>query len=334
MLGRQSNRKDARRVAPHRPPGLVGLFVVRQHVSTGFVHMSGARIHSYVDAKRPDLLGVEGFHAGRVGVTWLHEWIKGLLGSSLLTRKGAPPIMAELAISEKVDVVAVPFHGDVILCVEVNGKPHVILKPAVEALGLDYWTQVQKLRGRSWATTSQRPVVAADGKVRDMVTCDVRTFLMLLANVDERRVGIEVQPKLIEYQAGCADAIEDYWTKSQEKSTTVVPRQATPAELLLQSALQLVEHERAIAEIRTDVHVLEARVDGIEQRTGWYTALGFSRVNKLPTDTKTLQRLGKKAAAIARRDGIVPAKAPNDSFGEVNMYPDACLREAAGLVPA
>ena len=28
----------------------------------------------------------------------------------------------------------------------------------------------------SWATTSLCPVVAADGKVREMATCDVRTY--------------------------------------------------------------------------------------------------------------------------------------------------------------
>lgn len=89
-----------------------------------------------------------------------------------------------------------------------------------------------------------------------------------------------------------------------------------------------------VKEIRSDVDHVTARVDGIEQRTGWFTALGFSRIYGLPTDTRTLQRLGKRASSIARRDGITPAKAPNDSFGEVNMYPEACLREAAGLAIA
>lgn len=109
------------------------------------------------------------------------------------------------------EIVHIPFHDDEILCVEVDGKPHVILKPAVESLGVDYWTQVEKLRGRSWATTGQRLVVAADGRSRDMLTCDVRTFLMLLATIDERRVSEDVRPKLVTYQAEVADAIESYF---------------------------------------------------------------------------------------------------------------------------
>jgi hypothetical protein len=46
-----------------------------------------------------------------------------------------------------------------------------------------------------------------------MLTCDIRTFLMLLATIDERRVAKDVKPKLIAYQAEVADAIEAYWTK-------------------------------------------------------------------------------------------------------------------------
>lgn len=111
------------------------------------------------------------------------------------------------------EIVHVPFHGDDILTVEIDGKPHVVLKPALDNLGVDYWTQVEKLRTRSWGTTGQCPVVAADGKTRDMLTCDIRSFLMLLATIDERRVAVNVKSRLITYQSEVADAIESYWTR-------------------------------------------------------------------------------------------------------------------------
>lgn len=138
------------------------------------------------------------------------------------------------------EIVRIPFHGEDILCVGVEGKPHIVLKPALDAIGVDYWTQVGKLRTRSWATTGQRPVVAADGKTRDMVTCDVRTFLMLLATIDERRVGQDVAPKLIAYQAEVADVIEAYWTKggavnpraTDAQLATIIDRARRQAEVL------------------------------------------------------------------------------------------------------
>lgn len=112
------------------------------------------------------------------------------------------------------EIIRIPFHGDDLPVIDVDGKPEVVLKPVIEGLGIDYWKQVEKLRRRSWAVTHLRGVQLPDqGQRREMVTCDIRTFLMLLATIDETRVGKDVAPKLITYQAEVADAIEAYWTQ-------------------------------------------------------------------------------------------------------------------------
>lgn len=111
------------------------------------------------------------------------------------------------------EIVHVPFHGDDVLCADINGKPHVVLKPALDAIGLDYEGQRQKLAGKSWATTLLIKVVAEDGRAREMVAVDLRTFLMLLATVDERRVAAHVRPALVAYQSKVADVIEAHFTK-------------------------------------------------------------------------------------------------------------------------
>jgi hypothetical protein len=112
------------------------------------------------------------------------------------------------------ELVTIPFHDDQVFTVEVDGKPNIVLTPALDAIGLDSWTQVEKLRSRSWACTSQCPVQLPYEKQRRMVTtCDVRTFLMLLATIDERRVAEHVRPKLVQYQSEVADVIESYWTQ-------------------------------------------------------------------------------------------------------------------------
>lgn len=241
--------------------------------------------------------------------------------------------MADLATSEKADVVAVPFHGEQILTVEVDGQPHVVLKPALERIGVDYAAQYTKLKSRSWAVVGRCPTTGADGKTYEMVTVDVQTFLMLLATIDENRVGHDVKPKLVLYQAEVAKAIEDYWTKGK----SVNPRAVEPvslAELALMHAQALVNQEREIKAIRSDVTELGARVDGIEQHSGWYTALGFARIHSLPADLPNLQGLGRRAAAIAKRKGIKPGRVHNEMYGWVGSYPEDCLMEAAGLVAA
>lgn len=138
------------------------------------------------------------------------------------------------------ELVRIPFHGEEILCVNEDGKPQIVLKPALEAIGVDYFTQIEKLRRRSWAVTGRSLSTGADGKTYEMITCDVRTFLMLLATIDERRVGRDVAPKLVAYQAEVADAIEAYWTAggainpraTDDQLAAIIDRAKAQAEVL------------------------------------------------------------------------------------------------------
>lgn len=111
----------------------------------------------------------------------------------------------------RAEIVHIPFHDGEILAVNHNNKPHIVLRAALESIGLDYSAQSRKLVGRSWATVVPVTTVAADGRTREMQTVDVRTFLMLLATINEKHVSDEVRPRLIEFQNEVADVIEAYW---------------------------------------------------------------------------------------------------------------------------
>lgn len=113
--------------------------------------------------------------------------------------------------SSTAELVRIPFHGTDLIAVDVDGQPQVVLQPAVASLGMDFATQLRKLRTRSWATVGERPMVAADGKLRQMITVDVRSFLMLLATINENNVAEDKRPLLIAYQSEVADVIEAYW---------------------------------------------------------------------------------------------------------------------------
>lgn len=111
------------------------------------------------------------------------------------------------------DLIRVPIAGTEVLAAEIDGKPYIILKPAIENLGLAYSAQAQKLRGKSWAVVSEIDTTGSDGKTYKMTAVPVRTFLMLLATVSENKVRPELRPLLAAYQAEVADAIEAYFTK-------------------------------------------------------------------------------------------------------------------------
>lgn len=139
------------------------------------------------------------------------------------------------------ELVRIPFHGDDLLAIMDDGKPQIVLKHVVDMIGLDYWAQVERLRKHSWAALAKRQVQAS-GQVqrREMLVCNVRTFLMWLATVDENRVAEDVRPKLVVYQAEVADAIEAYFTQggainpraTDHQLATIIDRAKRQAEVL------------------------------------------------------------------------------------------------------
>lgn len=110
-------------------------------------------------------------------------------------------------------LATIPFHGQKVQSVEIDGTPYVVFRSIVESIGLGYGSQTQKLRGKSWATVTNIVTVGADGKNRVMTCVDLRTLSMWLATIDENRVKKEARPLVVAYQQEIADVIEAYWTK-------------------------------------------------------------------------------------------------------------------------
>lgn len=140
----------------------------------------------------------------------------------------------------------------------VDGQPHIVIRPAVEELGLSYPAQYRKLQSRSWATIAQQATVAEDGKVREMDVVPVRTFLMLLATVNENRVSEAARPILVAFQNETADAIEAYWTQGG-----AINERATDEQL---DALQQQIEERRIRRALGLVQLIAAMDDNVDPK--------------------------------------------------------------------
>jgi len=114
-----------------------------------------------------------------------------------------------------------------------DGQPHIVLRPAVEALGLSYAAQYRKLKTRSWASVAQRAMqLPGDTQTRTVDVVPIRTLLMLLATINENRVAPEARPTLIAFQSETADAVEAYWTTGQAARPQAQPREIVPARRL------------------------------------------------------------------------------------------------------
>lgn len=147
------------------------------------------------------------------------------------------------------DLIPFEFHGDRLMLSEIDGKPGVVLRPAIEAIGLSYAAQLAKLKKKSWARMALIATQVGDQQQqREQVVVDIKTLLMLLASVDENRVSEAARPKLIAYQSEVADAIEAYWTeggalnpRATEDQLAVISRRAESQAKVLSALKGIVD---------------------------------------------------------------------------------------------
>lgn len=215
------------------------------------------------------------------------------------------------------DLVPVPVPGaDDLMAAQFDGHQWAALKPMCDSLGISLPAQLRKLERRSWATVAQRATVAGDGRTRDMTLIDADTIPMWLATIDENRVADEAKPKLIAYQREARDALAAYFNKRTVHAPSVNQFDVLRAAIdQIEAAQREAEEAKAIA-TRT-----EARLDAIEGKHDWFSAIAYARLNDLPTSSQYLKKLGGCAGRIGRSHGIEPTQVQHQLYGWVNSWP-------------
>ncbi|ELD4018267.1 hypothetical protein QI600_004134 [Salmonella enterica] len=74
--------------------------------------------------------------------------------------------------------ITVPFHGNALYVVNHNGEPCTPMKPIVEGMGMDWKSQLNKLRSRFKSTVVEITIVAADGRSREMEASQLINFVL------------------------------------------------------------------------------------------------------------------------------------------------------------
>lgn len=216
-----------------------------------------------------------------------------------------------------VELVRIPVADAAdLMAMHEDGKNWASLRYMCDSLGIDYATQLRKLRGRSWATVGQRPTVATDGKVRDMAMIDSKTIPLWLATIDENRVADEARPRLIAYQREAAAALDAYFNK---RAVDVPP--VNQFDVLRAAIDQIEAAQREAAEAKAIAAKTEARLDAIEGKHDWFSAIAYARMHGLPTSSDYLRRLGGCAGRIGRSHGVEPTQVQHQLYGWVNSWP-------------
>ncbi|OTA14032.1 antirepressor [Xenorhabdus beddingii] len=142
------------------------------------------------------------------------------------------------------NTITVPFYDDELYVVEHNNEPYVPMKPIVEGMGMDWTGQLNKLRQRFKSTIEEISMVAADGKMRDMICLPLRKLAGWLQTIYPNKVKPEIRDKVIRYQDECDDVLYEYWTKG----IAVNPRKRSVMEDLNQACAEL-KRDKQIASV-------------------------------------------------------------------------------------
>lgn len=148
------------------------------------------------------------------------------------------------------ELVSIPVPGTdrFVTAARVGHETRVSLRHACDAIGIAFDAQRVKLAGKSWATVTNIVTVGADGKSRDMVMIDRRTFTMWLATIDTNRVSLEARPIIEVFQAEAADALDAYFHEggavnpnATEDQFDRIARQAQAQAAVLQALRGIVD---------------------------------------------------------------------------------------------
>lgn len=214
------------------------------------------------------------------------------------------------------ELVRVPVPGAPdLMAAEFDGNQWAALKPMCETLGIDYATQLRKLRSRSWAGIGQTPIPSAGG-IQQTTVIDRASIPLWLATIDENRVAPEARPKLVAYQREAAAALDAYFNKR-----TIVAPALNQFDVLRAAIDQIEAAQRDAAEARAIAANTEARLDAIEGKHDWFSAIAYARLHKLPTNSSYLRKLGACAGQIGRSHGVEPTQVQHQLYGWVNSWP-------------
>ena len=113
------------------------------------------------------------------------------------------------------ELTTIKFHGADLVTTNKDGKILVVMKPIAEALGLDWRSQLQRIK-RDPALKQgvvKLTTPTTDGGLQEMVTLPIEFLNGWLFKISINQVKPEIKDRLIEYQRECYQALHDYHYK-------------------------------------------------------------------------------------------------------------------------
>ncbi len=113
-------------------------------------------------------------------------------------------------------ILHIPFAGESLITAELNGIVYVAMRPIVEGIGIDWASQLSKLRNTEEKFNCRDiPTVGKDGKVRQMLFLPLKKLNGWLFSINPEKVRADLKDKIIQYQDECFIVLYEYWHKGE-----------------------------------------------------------------------------------------------------------------------
>lgn len=106
----------------------------------------------------------------------------------------------------------------IVIVIDEDGKKFVPVKPICEALGVDYSSQLQRIKEDDIlsSTMGLSTTVGADGKDRKMATIPLKYVFGWIFSISVKNVKEEAKEGLLNYKVICYDALYNYFTEHSD----------------------------------------------------------------------------------------------------------------------
>lgn len=231
------------------------------------------------------------------------------------------------------------FHGHHAAVLTNEAGHWVFVNQLCTFMGIDGNAQRKRVERKHWSqgwTSMTDAQLPGDTQTREHFLLHQRRLATWLGSIDTSRIKdpatrVEVE----QHQTEFADALADYLTKGAAINPRAVHSEPSDDLDVIEGMVRAIRADRQrLAVVEQAQTVIAAKVEAIEGRHDWFTALGYAKLHDFPTDRPHLARVGTKAAALMRADGQEPHHRQDATFGRVGVYPVAYLETAFAAIPA
>ncbi|EEY09235.1 phage antirepressor N-terminal domain-containing protein [Mannheimia haemolytica] len=128
-------------------------------------------------------------------------------------------------MSNQITTQTISFHGSDLITLKVEDVIYTAVKPIVEAMGLDWGGQQQKLSKSGNKFGCRDISMPTNGGLQKMICMPIKKLNGWLFSINPEKVRADLKEKVICYQEECFEALYNYWHfgKSERQIEQTLP---------------------------------------------------------------------------------------------------------------